>query len=115
MLLVFLLSPLLSNAKKATEEVDIMNGEHSFISRSMAEEEENLFEARIKEEKEESKHEPEEAPNLNETQFSKLDELLTQTQLYTEFLLEKMDDITLVLSLTLVVSTFDALQFSSPC
>lgn len=28
--------------------------------------------------------------------FNKLDELLSQTQLYSEFLLEKMDDITFV-------------------
>ncbi|XP_028788424.1 ATP-dependent DNA helicase DDM1-like isoform X2 [Neltuma alba] len=61
----------------------------------MEEEEKQLLETRIKEEKEESKHEPDEAPKLNESQFSKLDELLTQTQLYSEFLLEKMDDITL--------------------
>ncbi|MCL7025219.1 hypothetical protein MKW94_020526 [Papaver nudicaule] len=31
---------------------------------------------------------------MNDTKFNKLDELLTQTQLYSEFLLEKMDDIT---------------------
>lgn len=37
-----------------------------------------------------------EASDLNETKFTKLDELLTQTQLYFEFLLEKMDDITKV-------------------
>ncbi|KAL1354807.1 hypothetical protein HN51_006861 [Arachis hypogaea] len=36
-----------------------------------------------------------EAPELTDTQFNKLDELLTQTKLYSEFLLEKMDDITL--------------------
>ncbi|KAK9669984.1 hypothetical protein RND81_13G168300 [Saponaria officinalis] len=34
------------------------------------------------------------AAHLNNVQFSKLDDLLTQTQLYSEFLLEKMDDIT---------------------
>ncbi|XP_054825112.1 ATP-dependent DNA helicase DDM1 [Prosopis cineraria] len=76
-----------------TEEVDVKNEEPSFLSRSMEEEEKQLLETRIKEE--ESKHEPQETPKLNESQFSKLDELLTQTQLYSEFLLEKMDDITL--------------------
>ncbi|KAJ4897855.1 ATP-dependent DNA helicase DDM1 [Raphanus sativus] len=35
-----------------------------------------------------------EAPDLNDTQFTKLDELLTQTQLYSEFSFEKMEDIT---------------------
>ncbi|KAL3637848.1 ATP-dependent DNA helicase ddm1 [Castilleja foliolosa] len=43
---------------------------------------------------EEKTEEPKEVPVLNDTQFNKLDELLTQTQLFTEFLLEKMDDIT---------------------
>ncbi|GFQ06665.1 ATP-dependent DNA helicase ddm1, partial [Phtheirospermum japonicum] len=43
---------------------------------------------------EEKTDEPKEAPVLTDTQFNKLDELLTQTQLFTEFLLEKMDDIT---------------------
>ncbi|KAH6797117.1 chromatin remodeling 1 [Perilla frutescens var. hirtella] len=45
--------------------------------------------------KEEAKeNEPIAEPHLNDAQFTKLDELLTQTQLYSEFLLEKMDDIT---------------------
>ncbi|XP_028788422.1 ATP-dependent DNA helicase DDM1-like isoform X1 [Neltuma alba] len=86
---------LVEKTEMETEEVDVKNDEPSFISRSMEEEEKQLLETRIKEEKEESKHEPDEAPKLNESQFSKLDELLTQTQLYSEFLLEKMDDITL--------------------
>ncbi|KAI3995669.1 hypothetical protein MKX01_031442, partial [Papaver californicum] len=38
--------------------------------------------------------EEEEEEVMNDTKFSKLDELLTQTQLYSQFLLEKMDDIT---------------------
>ncbi|KAF7828842.1 ATP-dependent DNA helicase DDM1 [Senna tora] len=89
-------SPILVlEEKKMKEEVDVKNEEPLLIPSSMAEEEENLLEARIKEEEEESKNMPEEAPNLNDTQFSKLEELLTQTQLYSEFLLEKMDDITL--------------------
>lgn len=70
----------------------------SLISRSMFEEENKLLQARLKEEAEQE--EPEEAPKLNDSQFTRLDELLTQTQLYSEFLLEKMEDITSVLSLT---------------
>ena len=54
----------------------------------MAEEEEKLLEARENENAEVKLD-----PNFK---FDKLDELLTQTQLYSEFLLEKMDDITSV-------------------
>ncbi|XP_015576220.1 ATP-dependent DNA helicase DDM1 [Ricinus communis] len=72
--------------------LDAKNGDISLLSRAMAEEEEKLLEARVKEEAEQGK-EPEEA-HLNDAQFTKLDELLTQTQLYSEFLLEKMDEIT---------------------
>ncbi|CAK9152420.1 unnamed protein product [Ilex paraguariensis] len=81
---------------KLEEEILIgaKNGDSSLISRAMAEEEGKLLEARVKEEEEEKANEPELVPNLNDTQFTKLDELLTQTQLYSEFLLEKMDDIT---------------------
>lgn len=50
---------------------------------------------RLKEE-EEKMNEPKEEPHLNDLQFTKLDELLTQTQLYSEFLLENMDTITKV-------------------
>ncbi|XP_059640968.1 ATP-dependent DNA helicase DDM1-like [Cornus florida] len=71
------------------------NGDSSLISRAMAEEEGKLLEARVKEEEEERVNEHKEAPYLNDTQFTKLEELLTQTQLYSEFLLEKMDDITI--------------------
>ncbi|KAK4262183.1 hypothetical protein QN277_027768 [Acacia crassicarpa] len=85
---------LVENNEMKTEEVDFKNDE-PFIPRSMEEEEKRLLENRIKEEEEESKHEPDEAPKLDDSQFSKLDELLTQTQLYTKFLLEKMEDITL--------------------
>ncbi|CAH9119542.1 unnamed protein product [Cuscuta europaea] len=75
---------------KVEEEVfcDSKDGDSSFISESMVKEEEVLLENRMKEEEENV-----EAVDLNETQFSKLDELLTQTQLYSEFLLEKMDNI----------------------
>lgn len=71
------------------------NGDSSLVSKAMAEEEEKLLEARIREEAE-KEEELEEAPQLNDTQFTKLDELLNQTQLYSEFLLEKMDEITRV-------------------
>ncbi|KAK7355739.1 hypothetical protein VNO80_15000 [Phaseolus coccineus] len=58
---------------------------------TMAEEEEKLLKARIEEEEVQCG----EAPDLSDTQFNKLDELLTRTKLYSEFLLEKMDDIAL--------------------
>ncbi|XP_062153976.1 ATP-dependent DNA helicase DDM1 [Alnus glutinosa] len=70
------------------------NGDSSLISRLMAEEEEKLLEARIKED-EERRKEPQAEAKLNDRQFTKLDELLTQTQMYSDFLLEKMDDITI--------------------
>lgn len=76
------------------------NGDSSLILRAMAKEEEKLLEARVKEEDEEQRKEPEGEPQLNDSQFTKLDELLTQTQMYSEFLLEKMDDITTVYSHT---------------
>lgn len=66
--------------------------EACLIPDAMVEEEDKLEQQRKMEEKSVEK----EAPNLSETQFTKLDELLTQTQLYSEFLLEKMDDITKV-------------------
>ncbi|KAB5547657.1 hypothetical protein DKX38_011063 [Salix brachista] len=71
--------------------VEAKNGDSSLISKSMAEEEEKLLESRIKEVQETV---PEEAARLNESQYTRLDDLLTQTQLYSEFLLEKMDQIT---------------------
>lgn len=69
----------------------------------MANEEEKLLEARIKEEEAQR----DEAIDLNETQFNKLDELLTQTKLYSEFLLKKMDDMTLVLFPSCVYFVFN--------
>lgn len=76
---------------KSEEEVVADDGSSSLVLKSMVEEEEKLLKASAKEEEELC----EEAPNLNDSQFNKLDELLTQTKLYSEFLLEKMDDITL--------------------
>ncbi|OWM74552.1 ATP-dependent DNA helicase DDM1 [Punica granatum] len=81
---------------KVEDEVllEAKNGDSSLISKAMAEEEEKLLDTRINEENAEQENNQDEAPDLNDSQFTKLDELLTQTQLYTEFLLEKMDDIT---------------------
>ncbi|KAK4346829.1 hypothetical protein RND71_033168 [Anisodus tanguticus] len=82
-------------AVKLEEEVisDVENADTTRIPEYMAKEEEILLRARAKEE-EEQLNELKESPVLNDTQFTKLDELLTQTQLYSEFLLEKMDNIT---------------------
>ncbi|PNS91785.2 hypothetical protein POPTR_019G129900v4 [Populus trichocarpa] len=79
---------------KVEEEVfvEAKNGDASLISISMAEEEEKLLKSRMKEEEIE-KAAAEEA-QLDESQFNRLDQLLTQTQLYSEFLLEKIDQIT---------------------
>jgi len=90
---------------------DVIDDGSSLVSKTMAEEEVKLLNARIKEEEMQC----EEAPDLNDTQFNKLDELLTQTKLYSEFLLEKMDDIALVLFPSLLCSfsgiTFNACWF----
>ncbi|TQD70221.1 hypothetical protein C1H46_044243 [Malus baccata] len=66
------------------------------IDVKLTEVEEKLLEERVKEEESEMGKAPEQLPHLNDTQYNKLDELLTQTQLYSQFLLEKMDNITLV-------------------
>lgn len=78
------------NEKVGMELKEAKNGDVSLISTAMAVEEQKLEQQRVLQEETPKK----EASNLNETQFTKLDELLTQTQLYSEFLLEKMDDIT---------------------
>ncbi|XP_047068275.1 ATP-dependent DNA helicase DDM1-like isoform X1 [Lolium rigidum] len=73
------------------------NGGPFFITEVMTKEEEKLYEARLKIEEEEDAKRKEEAARLAldpNARFSKLDELLTQTQLYSEFLLEKMEEIT---------------------
>jgi ATP-dependent DNA helicase len=73
------------------------NGGPFFITEVMTKEEEKLYEARLKVEEEEEAKRKEEAARLAfdpNARFSKLDELLTQTQLYSEFLLEKMEEIT---------------------
>lgn len=76
-------------------ELEAKNGDTSLLTETMAKEEEKLLENRIKLE---VKQEPPVDAWDSEVRFSKLDELLTQTQLYSEFLLEKMDDITFVMS-----------------
>lgn len=75
-------------------ELEAKNGDTFLITETM-EKEENLLRARAKEEN----LEQEVAENAwgSELRFSKLDELLTQTQLYSQFLLEKMDAITFVM------------------
>ncbi|KAL0921858.1 hypothetical protein M5K25_008972 [Dendrobium thyrsiflorum] len=73
-------------------ELEAKNGDTLLISKTMEEEEEKLLEKRMREE-DTAKQEEQVMPSL-EVKFSKLDELLTQTQLYSEFLLEKMEDIT---------------------
>uniref|UniRef100_A0A164Y5N0 Helicase ATP-binding domain-containing protein n=1 Tax=Daucus carota subsp. sativus TaxID=79200 RepID=A0A164Y5N0_DAUCS len=71
------------------EFLDAKNGDVSLISSEMA-----AVEKKLKEENAAEEEEVKDVPELNDSQFSKLDELLTQTHLYTKFLLEKMDDIT---------------------
>lgn len=68
-----------------------VDSEAFVITEEMAEEEKRLKEERAKKEAELELKEP--TPKLGDNMFSKLDELLSQTQLYSEFLLEKMDDI----------------------
>lgn len=69
------------------------------ISKTMEEEEEKLLEARMEKQDVEQENGSMNEAHLNDMQFTKLDELLTQTQMYSEFLLEKMEDITFVCSL----------------
>ncbi|XP_062212245.1 ATP-dependent DNA helicase DDM1-like isoform X2 [Phragmites australis] len=78
-------------------EVEANNGDASLITEAMKKEEEQLEEARIKAEDEEEARKREEAASLAfdpEARYNKLDELLTKTQLFSEFLFEKMDQIT---------------------
>lgn len=91
------------------------SGDASFITEVMKEEEEKLHGARIKAEEEEEARKREEAARLAfdpKARFSKLDELLTQTQLYSEFLLEKMEQITDVRASHCVRTVFSFLATS---
>lgn len=77
-------------------DLEAKNGDVSLITEAMKKEEEQLEEARIKAEEEEEARKREEVAKLAfhpESRYSKLDELLTKTQLFSEFLLEKMDKI----------------------
>ncbi|CAD6206448.1 unnamed protein product [Miscanthus lutarioriparius] len=77
-------------------DLEAKNGDVSLITEAMKKEEEQLEEARIKAEEEEEARKREEAAKIAfdpKARYSKLDELLTKTQLYSEFLLEKMDKI----------------------
>ncbi|KDO79527.1 hypothetical protein CISIN_1g004355mg [Citrus sinensis] len=79
------------------EEVVTLDAESNgtlLISKDMEEEEKKLLEARADEENVEQENVSKNEDHLNDLQFNKLDELLTQTQMYAEFLLEKMEDIT---------------------
>lgn len=89
-------------------ELEAKNGDTFLITETMEKEEENLLHTRVKEEN----IEQEVAENAwgSELRFSKLDELLTQTQLYSQFLLEKMDAITFVMPTLRFV-----LMFTSNC
>ncbi|KAJ4791300.1 chromatin remodeling 1 [Rhynchospora pubera] len=71
-------------------EFEAKNGDTSLITEAMKQEEQKLQEEREREEEEAAKSMKLD-PNFK---FSKLDELLTQTQLYSEFLLERMENIT---------------------
>ncbi|KAJ7517902.1 hypothetical protein O6H91_21G045300 [Diphasiastrum complanatum] len=72
-----------------------MDGEPLEITDTMIEEERRLEEERAKEEMLELEKMQKESSKMGSSMFNKLDELLSQTQLYSEFLLEKMDDIAL--------------------
>uniref|UniRef100_A0A0E0M1S1 Chromatin-remodeling complex ATPase n=1 Tax=Oryza punctata TaxID=4537 RepID=A0A0E0M1S1_ORYPU len=77
-------------------DLEAKNGDASLITDAMKEEEEKLHEARVKADEEEAARKREEAARLAfdpNARFNKLDELLSQTQLYSEFLLEKMETI----------------------
>lgn len=63
------------------------------VTEKMLEEEKRLAEERAKKEAEEAEALLKAAPTLDESSFSKLDQLLNQTKIYSQFLLERMDDI----------------------
>lgn len=77
-------------------DLEAKNGDASLITEAMKKEEQQLEEARLKAQEEEEARKREEAARLAfdpEKRYNKLDELLSQTQLYSEFLLENMDRI----------------------
>ena len=77
-------------------DLEAKNGDASLITEAMKKEEEQLEDTRLKAEEEEEARKRDAAARLAfdpETRYHKLDELLSQTQLYSEFLLENMDRI----------------------
>lgn len=66
------------------------------VTEKMLEEEKRLADERAKKEAEEAEALLKAAPNMDESSFSKLDQLLNQTKIYSQFLLERMDDIAMV-------------------
>ncbi|KAL6635163.1 hypothetical protein ACP70R_027834 [Stipagrostis hirtigluma subsp. patula] len=78
-------------------DLEAKDGDASLITQEMKKEDELLEEARIKTEEEEEGRKREEAARLAfdpEARYSMLDELLMKIQLFSEFLLEKIDQIT---------------------
>jgi ATP-dependent DNA helicase len=74
-----------------------VHGEALEIPEDMAMEEKRLEEERAEREKKEMEKQLSNGTSqMDHLLFNKLDELLSQTQLYSEFLLEKMDDITFI-------------------
>jgi len=66
------------------------------VTEQMLEEENRLAEERTRKEAEEAEALLKAAPTMDESSFSKLDQLLNQTKIYSQFLLERMDDIAMV-------------------
>lgn len=73
-----------------------MDSDAPVITEAMLEEEKRLAEERTQQEIAEAEALSKMEPKLDQTSFSKLDELLSKTQIYSQFLLEKMDDIAIV-------------------
>ena len=87
---------LLGASSSIPIDLEAKNGDASLVSEVMKKEEEQLEEARLQAEEEEEARKREEAARLAfdpETRYNKLDELLSKTQLFSEFLLENMDKI----------------------
>jgi ATP-dependent DNA helicase len=66
------------------------------VTERMLEEEKHLAEERAQKEAAEAEALLKATPNMDEAHFSKLDQLLNQTKIYSQFLLERMDDIAMV-------------------
>jgi hypothetical protein len=66
------------------------------VTERMLEEEKHLAEERAQKEAAEAEALLKATPNMDEAHFSKLDQLLNQTKIYSQFLLQRMDDIAMV-------------------